>query len=60
VQTQPPLPVEGAPTWIDTVLADGVDRLDREDFAPDPVGGGCRYCAFRSVCPAQDEGRELL
>jgi RecB family exonuclease len=60
VQQQPALPDDDGRTWIDQVLADGVARLDREDFAPDPVGGGCRYCAFHALCPAKDEGRNVL
>jgi RecB family exonuclease len=49
-----------APTWIDDVLAAGVERLVTENFSPDPVNGGCQFCPFTACCPAQDEGRSVL
>jgi RecB family exonuclease len=63
VQTQPALaePEDGSGLpWIDGVLADAVDRLDRADFTPDPVSGNCGFCAFRTSCPTQDAGREVV
>jgi superfamily I DNA/RNA helicase/RecB family exonuclease len=63
VQPQPALvePEDGSGLpWIDGVLADAVDRLDRADFTPDPVSGNCGFCAFRTSCPTQDAGREVV
>lgn len=63
VQPQEPLvepgPDAGLP-WIDLVLTEAVDRLDRGDFAPDPVAGNCSFCAFGTSCPTQDAGREVV
>jgi RecB family exonuclease len=47
-------------TWIDGVLSSAVDRLVREDFAPDPSAGSCTFCPFTASCPAMDDGMQVL
>ena len=57
VQAQPPL--GDAPTFLDDALARAVASVVDESFAPEP-STACTVCAFRRVCPAQDEGAGLL
>jgi superfamily I DNA/RNA helicase/RecB family exonuclease len=46
-------------TWIDEVIATGVDRLVREDFAPVP-SEECTFCPFTASCPSRPDGGPLL
>jgi superfamily I DNA/RNA helicase/RecB family exonuclease len=47
------------PTWVHGRLADaaGIIRAERFDAA---VGPACRWCAFRSSCPAQGAGKQVV
>ncbi len=57
VQAQPPL--AAGPTFLDDALGRAVASVSDEDFAPEP-SAACGFCAYRRVCPAQDEGGGLL
>jgi RecB family exonuclease len=46
-------------TWVEEVLRRGVGRLVTETFPPTP-NQYCGFCAFRSSCPVQDEGRQVV
>jgi RecB family exonuclease len=63
VQSQSPITADdpAAPdsTWMSRVLDASVTRLVREDFSPRP-NEWCRFCEFHSVCPARDEGRQVV
>jgi RecB family exonuclease len=61
VQSQPPLAASGTEggSWVTEALS-GVEEMVRaERFHPTP-GTACRVCAFRSVCPAVDEGAPVI
>ncbi len=47
------------PTWVHRRLAEaaGVIRTERFDAR---IGSACRYCPFRSSCPAQAAGRQVV
>jgi RecB family exonuclease len=57
VQHQAPPSAEHG--FLDDALAEAVRILDAEDFRPQP-STACDRCAYRRVCPAQDEGRGLV
>ena len=60
VARQPPAePDDDGRTPVDRLLARAVVRLTEEDFPATP-SQHCGYCEFRSVCPAQDEGRQVV
>ena len=46
-------------TWMTGVLESSVRRLVLEDFSPHP-NEWCRFCEFKTVCPARDEGRQVV
>jgi hypothetical protein len=48
-----------SPTWIETRLGEAAQILRREEFVA-TVGPACRYCAYRTACPAQAEGEQVL
>ena len=47
------------PTWVHRRLAEAAEiiRTERHDAR---LGAGCRYCPFRSSCPAQPAGRQVV
>jgi superfamily I DNA/RNA helicase/RecB family exonuclease len=47
------------PTWVHRRLAEAAQiiRSERHDAR---VGSGCRYCPFRTSCPAQPVGRQVV
>jgi len=47
------------PTWVHGRLAAaaGIIRAERFDAT---VGPACRWCAFRSSCPAQGAGKQVV
>ncbi|MGH3424190.1 MAG: PD-(D/E)XK nuclease family protein, partial [Nocardioidaceae bacterium] len=59
VQPQDP-PVEGETFVAVEQLLRATRALREEDFAATPSPEACSYCAFRSLCPAQPEGRTIL
>jgi ATP-dependent exoDNAse (exonuclease V) beta subunit len=46
------------PTWVEVKLGEAAHILRTEAFAA-TVGPGCRYCAYRSTCPAKPEGEQV-
>jgi superfamily I DNA/RNA helicase/RecB family exonuclease len=60
VQGQPALQADdGGRSWVDVVLAESVGRLVAERFRPTP-NQHCGHCQFRTSCPAQDDGRQVV
>jgi superfamily I DNA/RNA helicase/RecB family exonuclease len=57
VQAQPPLP--DSPTWVEELLDTAVRRVLGESFPPTPHDR-CPRCPFRSCCPAQPDGRQVV
>ena len=57
VQAQDAL--EPAPSWVEALLDTAVRRVLGESFPPTPQEH-CGRCAFRSCCPAQPEGRQVV
>jgi hypothetical protein len=47
------------PTWIDIKLGAAAQVLRSEEFVA-TVGSACRYCAYRTTCPARPEGEQVL
>ncbi|WP_231920124.1 ATP-dependent helicase [Microlunatus soli] len=47
------------PTWVHQRLADAARIVRSEEFHAQ-VGPACRYCPFRSSCPAQSDGRQVV
>jgi superfamily I DNA/RNA helicase/RecB family exonuclease len=46
-------------TWVDDLLETAVRRVLSESFPPTPQER-CDRCAFRRVCPAQPDGRQVV
>ncbi|MGI8536151.1 MAG: ATP-dependent helicase [Mycobacteriales bacterium] len=57
VQAQSAL--EPSPSWVEVLLDTAVRRVLTEGFPPTPHEG-CGRCPFRSCCPAQSEGRQVV
>lgn len=57
VQFQEPLGSQW-PTWVEVKLGAAARTLRTEDFRA-TVGPACRYCAFRTSCPAYPEGESV-
>jgi superfamily I DNA/RNA helicase/RecB family exonuclease len=47
------------PTWVHRRLAEAADIIRREDHDA-RVGSACRYCPFRTSCPAQPVGQQVV
>jgi len=47
------------PTWVHARLAEAASVIRAEEFNA-RIGAGCRYCPFRSSCPAQGAGQQLI
>ncbi|HEY9291714.1 MAG TPA: ATP-dependent DNA helicase [Microlunatus sp.] len=47
------------PTWVHQRLAEAAAIIRSERFDA-RIGAACRYCPFRSSCPAQSEGRQVV
>jgi superfamily I DNA/RNA helicase/RecB family exonuclease len=56
---KPPFHGGDRPTWVHDRLADAVAIVRAERFDA-RVGAACRYCPFRTSCPAQSSGRALV
>ncbi|MCU1592972.1 MAG: UvrD/REP helicase, partial [Frankiales bacterium] len=52
-------PIPDGPGWVDDLLATAVQRVLHESFPPTPQDH-CDRCAFRSCCPAQPDGRQVV
>ncbi len=46
-------------TWVHRRLAQAAEVIRHEDFSA-RIGTQCRYCAFRTSCPAQGVGRQVV
>ncbi len=57
VQVQDPIGAETS--WADELVARVAADIRAEEFAARP-GKPCGSCAFRSSCPAHDEGRQVI
>ena len=57
VQAQPTL--ETSPSWVEVLLDTAVRRVLGESFPPTPQDR-CGRCPFRTCCPAQSEGRQVV
>ena len=53
VQEQPELD----PDWVPTVLGAALDAVRNEAFVA-VISSQCEYCAMKSICPLQPEGRQ--
>ena len=51
--------LEPAPTWVEALLDTAVRRVLGERFPPTPQDR-CGRCPFRTCCPAQDVGRQVV
>ncbi|UPK73997.1 ATP-dependent helicase [Nocardioidaceae bacterium SCSIO 66511] len=59
-KVQPQAAPEGSPSFVAyEQLTDALARIRTESFPATP-GTMCRFCEFRSSCPAQPEGRTIL
>jgi hypothetical protein len=58
VQKQEPLPLE-SPTWIDIKLGEAAEILRTENFEA-RENKFCQFCAYRSTCPVQIRGEQVL
>jgi RecB family exonuclease len=59
VQPQGALPDDPEPGWVDDVITAAVDVMTGERFVATP-GTWCAFCPFRSSCPADDHGRQVI
>jgi RecB family exonuclease len=48
-----------SPTWIELKLGAAAQTLRTEEF-PATIGAQCRYCDFRTSCPAQPQGEQVV
>lgn len=58
VQEQEPLPAE-QPTWIELDLGRGAGIIRDEAFEA-RTNRRCRYCAYRTTCPTQSSGEQVV
>jgi RecB family exonuclease len=58
VQFQEPLGPE-SPTWVEIELGEAAELLRGEGFVAKP-NSGCRFCAYRLVCPSQRQGEQVV
>jgi superfamily I DNA/RNA helicase/RecB family exonuclease len=47
------------PTWVHRRLAEAAQIIRSEDHDA-RIGPGCRYCRFRTSCPAQPAGQQVV
>ncbi|MGI8457481.1 MAG: ATP-dependent helicase [Propionibacteriaceae bacterium] len=52
-------PAPGVPSWVHGRLAQAATIIREERFDA-TVNPGCRWCPFRSSCPAQSAGRQVV
>jgi RecB family exonuclease len=51
--------LEPSPTWVEALLDTAVRRVLGESFPPTPQDR-CARCPFRTCCPAQPDGRQVV
>jgi len=47
------------PTWVHRRLAEAA-KIIRSEHHDARIGAGCRYCPFRTSCPAQPAGQQVV
>ena len=50
---------EKQPTWVHRRLAEAAEII-RNEHHEARIGPGCRYCPFRTSCPAQPAGQQVV
>jgi superfamily I DNA/RNA helicase/RecB family exonuclease len=58
LQQQGPLSEEDDPGWAQALVTDTAEGMAGSDFLA-TIGAACTFCAVRSSCPAQPEGRVI-
>ena len=58
LQTQAPLSADDDPGWAQVLVTDTAEGMAGSDFRA-TIGRACTFCAVRSSCPAQPEGRVI-
>jgi superfamily I DNA/RNA helicase/RecB family exonuclease len=58
LQQQGPLSADGDPGWADALVTETAEGMAGSNFVA-TVGTMCTFCAVRSSCPAQPEGRVI-
>ena len=58
LQQQAPLSEDDDPKWAELLVADTAEGMAGSDFRA-TVGPACTFCAVRSSCPVQPEGRVI-
>jgi RecB family exonuclease len=58
LQEQDPLSDQDDPGWAQTLVTDTAEGMAGHDFAA-TVGSACTFCAVRSSCPVQPEGKVI-
>jgi superfamily I DNA/RNA helicase/RecB family exonuclease len=58
LQTQAPLSADDDPGWAQVLVMDTAEGMAGSDFRA-TIGPACTFCAVRSSCPAQPEGRVI-
>ncbi|HVY10701.1 MAG TPA: ATP-dependent DNA helicase [Mycobacteriales bacterium] len=59
VKVQRQGPLGPADDWVDALVGGIAAGIRREDF-PARANDGCGYCRFRTSCPSQDEGAQVI
>ncbi|MHB1474300.1 MAG: RecB family exonuclease, partial [Dermatophilaceae bacterium] len=58
LQTQSPLSTDDDPGWAQALVTDTAAGMAGRDFLA-TIGPACTFCAVRSSCPVQPEGRVI-
>ncbi|MFA7323265.1 MAG: ATP-dependent DNA helicase, partial [Candidatus Nanopelagicales bacterium] len=58
IQFQEPLET-ASPTWIEVQLGEAAELLRTEQFQA-RTNSFCKFCAYQSVCPTRNQGRQVL
>jgi len=58
LQEQAPLSADDDPGWAQTLVTDTAEGMAGSDFVA-TIGPACTFCAVRSSCPVQPEGRVI-
>ena len=57
VQFQEALPSQ-SPTWVEVKLGEAAHAIRTEVFSA-TLGSSCRFCAYRTSCPARSDGEQV-
>jgi superfamily I DNA/RNA helicase/RecB family exonuclease len=58
LQQQPPLSADDAPDWARALVTETAEGMAGSDFVA-TVGPACTFCAVRSSCPVQPQGKVI-